>query len=233
MIFKRKKKSALQIFLEREKYPVECVFELGGKNYFAFADLNNQPAGRTLAALPLFMQLKINCQYDFLQLFVTGMESVLSDPQKISIEKFVTLKNMIKDRLNWAFTPDLVYKYASVVYFDEHENPDTYDEAYNEKKIEFWKQNKGMQDFFLSEPITRLIPHLRAVSGSFPMYSSVILKAQSLQLEALLAMISTDKISHEENQNLQSAITNLRRLYSFDHYPLTNTSSSLTEKQST
>lgn len=220
------KKSPLRIFRETQKYPVEPVFSLGGKTFFAFTDINNQPAGRTLAALPLYIELKTNCDENYLTAFVAGMEAVLNDPTRISIEKLIVLKNQIKDRLQWAFTPDLVYKYASVIYFDEQENPTTYDAAYADKKIAFWKEHMTTQDFFLTEPITRLIPALNAVKSSFPIYSGIILKAQALQLDQLLDILSTSRTSTEDALKLNSVISTLKELYSSDHYPLTNISSS-------
>lgn len=222
----RRNKSPLKSFIEKNQYPVVPAFELAGRTFYRFADINNQPAGRTLAAIPLYIELKTNCDEDYLKLFVSGMEAVLNDPASISIEKLITLKNQIKDRLSWAFTPDLVYRFASVTYFDETENPETYDEVYNQQKVAFWKQHAGMKDFFLAEPITKLIPALNAVRGSFLNYSGAILKAQSLQLDALWAILSTARISNEEKQSLSSQITNLKESLSFDHYPLTNTSSS-------
>ncbi len=222
----RYKKTPLKLFREQKKYPIEPVFELAGKTFYRFTDINNQPAGRTLATLPLYIQLKTNCDEGYLTAFVAGMETVLNDPSSISIEKLIGLKNQIKDRLQWSFTPDLVYKYASVVYFDEQENPETYDEVYAEKKIAFWKEHMSMESFFLTEPITMLIPALNVVKSSFQNYSTVVLKAQSLQLQHLSDLLSTSKISSEEQTKLSSVITTLKRRYSLDNYPLTNISSS-------
>lgn len=229
----RKKISTLKRFQKTEKYPIEPVFEVGGVTYYSFSDINNQPAGRTLAAIPMYIELKTNCDKDYLTVFVAGMEAVLNDNTKISIEKLITLKNQIKDRLTWGFTPDLIYKYASVMYFDENENPATYDQIYNDRKIAFWKEHMTVESFFLTEPIQRLVPALTGVKDSLKNYSDVILKAQAYQLDKLSDLIFTSKISKDETLNLNSVITALKRRYSSDHYPLTNTFSSLTEKRNT
>ncbi len=201
-----KKKTAFEQWKNREKYPVEPMFAIGERTFYAFTDVNNMPAGRALAAIPLYVELKNNADHEYLGYFVKAFEAVLNDPAKINIEKLVNLKNQIKERLSWVYTPDLVLKYASVVYFDQHEDPEYYDEAYNAKKIEFWKQNPGAHSFFLAEPIQALVPALKTVSGSIPMYSSVILKAQAIQLRYLSDLISSTKNSDAGATNLSSQI---------------------------
>lgn len=230
--FKRKK-SPLKLFREQKSYPVEAAFELGGVTYYRFCDTNNIPGGRNLAAIPLFIELATNCDRDYLQKFVEAMEKVLGDQASISIEKLITLKNQIKDRLQWAFTPDLVYKYASVMYFDESENPEHYDEAYAVKKIARWKASQDMKTFFLTEPIQSLLPSLSAASASFQMYSDVILKAQAYQLSVLSDILSTSRTSEEEKTNLSSATTIQKKSALSGRSPRMNTSSSSTAKRNT
>jgi hypothetical protein len=210
-----KKQKPFKAWENREKYPIKPVFEVAGRTFYAFTDVNNMPSGRALAAIPIYVELRTNADHEYLGHFVAGMEAVLNDPKSINIEKLITLKNQIKDRLSWAYTPDMVFKYASVVYFDDQENPETYDEVYNAEKIEFWKQNAGPHDFFLAEPITSLIPVLRTVNASIPMYSEVILKAQAAQLQYLSDLISSRGNSTAEGTNLSSQIlTRSKRLLS-------------------
>ena len=228
-----RKKSPLKLFKEKKSYPVEPVFEIAGKTFYAFTDINNQPSGRTLAALPLYIQLKRNCDDEYLTVWVAAEEAALNDPAKISIEKIINLKNQIKDRLTWAFTPDLVYKFASVIYFDENENPETFDEEYNQRKIKFWKDHLSVVDFFLTEPIMRLVPALADVKSSFPSYLDVILKAQRMQLDYLLDILSTSRMSPEDTLNLSSVITGLKDRYASENYPLTSTSSLLMKSLNT
>lgn len=58
----------------------------------------------------------------------------------------------LKYRLEWAFEPDSLYRYASVYYFDLKENLNQYDPGYNKKKIERFKK-KEMLMYFLRELI--------------------------------------------------------------------------------
>lgn len=228
-----KQKSTLKFFREQKSYPIEEAFTLGGRTYYCYTDINNQPGGRTLAAAPLFIELMTNCDRDYLKRFVEAMEKVLGDQTSISIEKLITLKNQIKDRLQWAFTPDLVYKYASVMYFDDFENPAEYDEVYCEKKIAFWKEHAEMKTFFLTEPIQRLIPALSAVKDYFQIYSEVILKAQAYQLSVLSDILSTPLTSEGEKTNSSSVITTRKESLSLDRSRPVNTSSSSTVKRNT
>lgn len=225
MIFGKRKK-AFKAWAPREKYPVEPVFRVAGRTFYAFSDANNIPAGRQLAAIPIYVELKTNSDHKYLSHFVAAMEATLNDPKSISIEKLISLKNQIKDRLDWAYNPDLVYKYASVVYFDENECTSTYDEAYNEQKIAFWKEHAGAHDFFLAEPIQNLIPVLKTVKGSIPNYSHVVLKAQAMQLEYLSRLLFSKQNLTEEEQSLSSQISNQRMQHLSDASRFQNTSTS-------
>jgi cell shape-determining protein MreC len=62
--------------------------------------------------------------------------------------ELMKLNNQLSERLEFIYDTDLVYKLASVVYFDEKENPEDYDWTYNQKKIDKWKKDKSINDFF-------------------------------------------------------------------------------------
>lgn len=230
MKFFANKQKPFKAWENREKYPIKPVFEVGGRTFYAFADVNNMPSGRALAAIPIYVELRTNADHEYLGVFVAGMEAVLNDTKSISIEKLINLKNQIKDRQSWAYTPDLVFKYASVVYFDDQENPETYDEVYNAEKIEFWKENPGPHDFFLAEPISSLVPALRTVSGSIPIYSEVILKAQAAQLQYLSELISSKGNLTDAEKNLSSAAMTRSKQFLSEASRYRNTSSSSKSK---
>lgn len=206
-----KKKPADRFPIQTE-YPIEPYFEVGGRTYYAFTNTSNLPAGRSLAALKYFMQLKTNCDDNYLRSFQETMAAVLADPAKISLEKLIALKNQLGDRLTWAFTPAIIYRYASVLYLDKDENPYTYDEDYNAKKIEFWKAHSTFEAFFLSEPFLKLIPYSTSVEGSLPTYSLAVIEAELLQLRELLSLHSTMLNSAATASSLNSQITMLEML---------------------
>lgn len=214
-------------FPQKTEYAVEEYFTVKGEPFYQFVDASNIPAGRSLAALKYYIPLMSNCDDKYLNGYVKAMETVL-DANPIKIESIFKLKNEMKDRLTWAFHPQHLMKYASVVYLSKNENPYTYDEVFNEKKIEFWKENATAHDFFLSEPIVKLMPLLKNVGNSFPEYSQVVMESDLLLHKNLLDILSLNPNSAEDVLNINSAITALKRLRDYVVNPSTNISSSST-----
>lgn len=221
----RKKKQPADRFPVQTEYPVEAYFKVADVTFFRFCDPNNLPAGRSLAALKYFIQLKTNCDEKFLRYFHSAMESVLQDKESINLEKMFELKNILGDRLTWAFHPAIIFKYASVMYLQDGENPYTYDEAFNEKKIEFWKENAGAEAFFLAEPFTNLIPYSKEAVGYVPTYSAVVIEADLLHHRKVLQLLSSTMKSSGDVSSISSQITILEMLRDYVASRQTNTSS--------
>jgi len=95
------------------------------------------------------------------------------------------LNNQLSERLEFIYDTDLVYKLASVVYFDEKENPEDYDWTYNQKKIDKWKKDKSINDFFLTMPIADLVPFLKDFNMNFDSYSQVQMEQTTQHLAGI------------------------------------------------
>ena len=76
--------------------------------------------------------------------------------QKIDVFKIKSLNDILKGRLKWHVDTDILYKLASIVFFEKGEDPRTYDFKYNAEKIEFWKQHKDYRDWETDRKSTRL-----------------------------------------------------------------------------
>lgn len=213
-------------FPQAAEYAVEEAFSIKGRPFFQFVDSSNIPAGRSLAALKYYLPLQTSCDEKYLGWFQKSMDVILSDTKSISIEKLIGLKNQLKDRLELYVHPKHLYKYASVVYMDKDENPYTYDEVANDKKIEFWKANTGMQEFFFAEPITKLLPFLKNARFSAPAYSVAVLEQDITMHRNLLQLLSSSPSSAGDILNLKSAIMELQNLRNYAASQQTNTSSS-------
>jgi len=112
----------------------------------------------------------MRCSREYLEKHVAAVRKLLHEP-KIDIFKVNQLNEQMGERLNLVLDIDLLYKLASVVYFDKHENPYVYEADYCKKKIEHWKAHKGVADFFLQKPITELIPFLQSQNLDLDAYS--------------------------------------------------------------
>lgn len=212
------------IFPTPTEYAIEPYFKIQDRVFYRFMDATNIPAGRSLAVLKYYMQLQTNTDETFLRNFHQVMAAVLGDSKSINLEKLIDLKNILGDRLNWAFHPEIVLRYASVVYLAENENPNTYDEKFNDAKIEWWKQNTDVTAFFLAEPFMKLIPCLPDADVSLPTYSQAVLEADILHHKKLLQLVSSTLKLSAADLNLSSRITTLEMLRDYVANQRTSTS---------
>jgi len=113
-------------------------------------------------------------------------ELVCKKPFKvIDLCVFIKTHQPLAERLEFIYDTDLVYKLASVVYFDEKENPEDYDWTYNQKKIDKWKKDKSINDFFLTMPIADLVPFLKDFNMNFDSYSQVQMEQTTQHLASI------------------------------------------------
>lgn len=185
-IFRRKVKSKL---LDKNIRVVEA-FKHNGKTYFMFDDNFKIPTGRALCALAIYEELRMRCTREYMELHVRAMESILSDPKKINVQAIAVINQNLKERLALVPFPDHIYKLASVTFFDETESPYGYDFKYNEAKINEWKRDPEMLDFFLRTQFKDLIPHLNTLNGSAGMYFGVAEKVNNMHQQYLQDQLS-------------------------------------------
>lgn len=168
-LFKRKPK---------DKFPqlsrnIKEAFVSDGVTYYEFDDAFNIPCERAMKRITFYAEATMRVDYEYLQAHVEACDKIFNS-QKIDIYKLKLYNDYLRDRMKWIVDTDLVYKLASIVYFDESEDPREYDHAYNAKKIERWKRSMKVHDFFYSAPILRLIPYLKDVDVNLEEYSKVV-----------------------------------------------------------
>lgn len=166
------KKSPRQVFPD-QKHVIELAFVFGGVEYFHFKDLHNAPYERALTALTYYREIDLNADHDFLRRHCEAIDKVLlSNP--IDVFKIKQLNELLAQRIKLPKDTDLLFKLASVVYFDKNENPTVYDYEYNRKKIEGWKANATpLESFFLQQPLTELVPYLKYADQNLSTFSRI------------------------------------------------------------
>lgn len=155
------------------KHVITEAFMFEGVQFYQFDSIFNLPYQRGLAAIMVYEELRMKCDYELLKAFVDANDKVYSG-SRLGVKEFMELKRMndiVKERLNWVLDTDLVYKLASVVYFDANESPYHYDSKYAFEKVQRWKKSEDINAFFLREPIQNLIPFLKGVQLNFQEYS--------------------------------------------------------------
>lgn len=161
--------------------------------YYEFEDPNNITAGRAFAAQNFYKELSMACTREFLIAHTTAIDKLLRG-KSIDIYEIAKLNAQLKERLDLIIDSITPYKLASVVFFDETEDPFNYDYAYNWKKIERFKQAK--ESFFLSVPVRKLIPSLdwsEETLQNYLMISGKIDQEHHRNLSDVLSQVLSEK----------------------------------------
>ena len=167
------------------KHIIEFAFEVAGVKYFRFNDVFNLPYERGLTSIAVYEETRMRCSKEYLTEHCNAISEILRDPKKVDIFRINELNEQMKDRLNLAMDVDLLYKLASIVFFDKKENPVLYDAEYNLKKIDFWKKHKGVASFFLQTPVVELIPFIQNSDFDLDSYSALNQKLNEAHSERI------------------------------------------------
>jgi hypothetical protein len=189
--------SLIKRLLKKSAYPkhehdVEFAFASGGIDYYQFKDFSNMPAVRGLKTMVFHEEMRMKCSLEYLQLHCEAVDNILLN-KKINIFDIKKLNDQLKQRLDIAIETELIYKLASVVFFDKKEDIKDYDFTYNMQKIRHWKKYNA-NDFFLLRPLQQLMPSLNNVAVNLQMYSTVVEKLNAMHLENLLPHLPQEKI---------------------------------------
>ncbi|MCS7086969.1 MAG: hypothetical protein RMM53_03095 [Bacteroidia bacterium] len=143
-------------------HTVEKAFSYDGTDYYAFTDPFNLPCERAFYALAFYEEFEWRCTRSYLCAAFETIVDALSpkhDGRQWSFDPETARKTASQalELMNRVVEPDLIYKLAAVMYFDENEDPYGFDYAYALRKIERWKR-KGPRAFFLRLPLKDLLP---------------------------------------------------------------------------
>jgi hypothetical protein len=200
----------------KSNHTIIPAFTIGGVEYFQFDDAFNLPYLRGLTTITYFREMQMNCDRDLLLAHCDAKETISKklmeafsiQAGKMNLTKIfdlqkesIALDMQLKERVTMITDPDLIYKLASIVFFDKNESPYNYEHSYNLKKIEFWKKHKTMHDFFLSMPVQKLVPFLKTLPQD--------MSSSSMEMEA---METAKKITIANWEHLSSHLSQEQRM---------------------
>jgi len=168
---------------------IKKAFIAGGVQYFEFEDINNILCGRAFAARDFFAEMSMKVDREYLLKHCEKVDEILSS-KTINIGQLGQLNMQMKERLELIISPETVYKCASVVYFDKTESPFGFDYKYSFEKIASWKK-LGVSDFFLLQPLRKLIPSLDISDEDLKIYIQVGKKMEEEHLRVLDSISTT------------------------------------------
>src|SRR6185295_309349 len=184
-------KKKFKPYLLDEKYRIIEAFDHGGKKYLMFDNAFEVPTGRAFAAMAVYAEMEMRCDKEYLEAHTKAMEKLLNPAdRKINLSYIAQLNLNLKERLELMVMPDFFYKLASVIFFDESESKYSYDFDYNKKKIEKWKKDPEMLDFFLSRLVTDLIPSLKSAGSGTQIYMGIAEKVDRIHRDNLTKVLS-------------------------------------------
>lgn len=182
-------KPVLKPYLVDGKYKVIPAFSIGGTDYWMYDSAMEIPAGRYLAAMGMYVEVETNINKDYLTEHCKAMDKILSNGKSISLQSIMLLNIHMKERMELLPTEEAIYRYASVIFFDNSESLYSYDYVYNVEKIKKWKAAGGTLDFFSKTPLKELIPSLSMSEKDTLIYSTardMILKTHQALLDTTL-----------------------------------------------
>lgn len=189
------------------KHLMEFAFELGGKKYYRFKQEESMPQMRALALIDIASEMDMRVSKDWLKLYIEACNNALNQGK---LQEIAVLTKNLENRLGWITDIALVYRFASVIFIEENENPETYDLKIAEKKIEFWQANeKDIESFFLKIRISELVPYLDTLHGNTQAYSlaqSEEKRRQNQYLSERLSQIDSTKMKKSDIDNLMQSL---------------------------
>lgn len=181
------------------------AFILDGIQYYQFDDPFGMSAQRAFAAIDIFQEVQSRASRDYIIAHNEAMVQCLNS-KPIDITKIAQLTNNLDERLKMVFDADLLYKLASVIYFDSSEDPYLYDYKYGVEKIGRFRnaQEKGQLDnFFLNTPIRQYLPFSDISKEDLEVYTKVGREVSKSHLKYLSVILSKKGSSNALSKELE------------------------------
>ena len=194
---------------------IEYAFTSGGVKYFKFVTEVNVPFQRAVAARDIFTEELWQINPDFLRGWNNGLINLLMDKKKKDDKKLYevgVMASRLKEQMEMSVSLLRQLKLATVVYFDEQENPLDYQYPYNKQKLDHWMKHNDVEGFFLNLPEYAYLPSLTEYSQNFPTY----LQAETLQslnnLKHIIGLQLQDSTDSDLMSSLESQMEMLSNL---------------------
>jgi hypothetical protein len=169
-------------------YVIEHSFVSGGRNYYKIKNIYDTCVERGLAAITVYEEVESRVSRKVLEQFIELMEATINDPKGIKIADLAKLIGNLKERMSMVIPPsELIWKFASVIYFDENESPFKYDAEYCRQKIARWKEAGDIAPFFFHLHLKDLFPSIKLSVEDLEILQEIIDKMHDLPISANLS----------------------------------------------
>ncbi len=193
------------------EHEIEHVFTCGGIKEYKFLNDFNIPYERAMAALDIYRELEEMTDAKYTK---TAYNTIIEYLKKGDNINAGLVCHFALERMNNISNADLMYKLASVLYFDAGENPYKYDHEYAEKKIKRWKKSEKIDAFFLKTPLSALLPSFDGLQTNILIYTEAKRKELLATLKHHLSNLSGESSNPELILTLKYQIQELEELLS-------------------
>ncbi len=169
-------------------YPITLAFTAeDGTEYWEFSDPLNIPADRGNNVLTYFKELELGVTRADLKVYLEAIRKVLTPmPGKgINLGTISILTQQLEQKCDMQVEVDVLWKIASVVYFDASENPGGYDYDYAKKKIEKWKNDFTIDVFFSISRMFKYMPHSKLSEENIKTFSTLAAEIKAIHEQGL------------------------------------------------
>jgi hypothetical protein len=150
------------------------AFTLGGVSYYKYEQAAQMPFMRAYAAINTYSEVEMRCTREYLQKHSDGNREDIAELKKAftnvggslnlieTVRRLDTLEKRernLQERLKMILVTETALNLAAIYYFDDSEDPTSFDQGYARKKIQRWKDG-GLEGFFTTAPVRELIPFL-------------------------------------------------------------------------
>ena len=209
---------------------IEFAFTSGGINYFRFSSDVNIPFQRAVAARDILTEELWQINPAVLQSWNEALIQLVINqktPADKKLYEIGIMANRLKEQLSMSFSLTRTFKLASVMYFDETENPLDYQYPYNQQKMKHWMEHNDIPGFFLNLPESEFNPSLREFSQNFPTYLEAETKRMMNTISHIISAISTENLGEDLSKSIISEMETLTGLSAWSKNQSTNITSSI------
>lgn len=178
-------------------FTLEATDEYPKTTYYEFEDANNLSVGRAFAAANFYKELSMSVTHDFLVAHTTAVDKILRHTKSIDVFEVAKLNAQLKERHEMIIDSLTPYKVASVIYFDESEDPYSFDYNYAFKKIERFKKQGA--SFFLQTPAKKLLPSLEWSQETLQNFLMIAQEIDKKHYDHILGVLSRLLSEKEKN----------------------------------
>lgn len=197
----------------KPEHEVELAFISGGMKYYKFVNEFKIPYERGVAAADIWAEFDERMDSKDHK---SAYKSIIEYARKGDLVEVAKEAEFCLERMDNITNVDLMYKMASVLYFDESENCYGYDYEYNEKKRKLWQKDKDIDSFFLKTALVDYLPSSHGSKINTLEYTQEQRKQILNHLKHRLSILSEGSKKTDLILTLQSQVRELEELLMID-----------------